>query len=214
MDELLEGNNGVGAPSAIPWYAIRVRANCERTAATSLAARGLECCLPFYSRRSRWSDRIRTVEFPLFPGYLFCRFDRVRRSEVLSASGVVHVVSFGGVPAPVDPTEMAAVQAICGSGTQAEPCPYLEAGQRVEIVGGPVAGLCGMVCQLKRGRRLVVNVSLLRRAVSVEVDSEWVLPLYGSDCPSGCEPPPGVEVNSVSRSRPERILQPEVGAVC
>jgi transcription antitermination factor NusG len=214
MDVLAEGNVDLPASVEPPWYAVRVRSNCERTAAASLDARGLECCLPLYSRRSRWSDRIRTINSPLFPGYVFCRFDRAQRSAVIAAPGVVHVVSFGGVPAPVDSVEIAAVRTICRSGIEAEPCPYLEAGQEVEIVDGPMAGLRGMVCQMKRGQRLVVNVSLLRRAVSVEVDSEWVRPLYGSGRPDGCGLHPASEADSDRRGRPEGIWQPGRNATC
>ncbi len=166
------------------WYAVRVKPNCERTAAAVLSAKGLEHCLPLYKDRRRWSDRYKTVELPLFSGYLFCRFDRARRVEVLSTPGILHVVSFGGVPAPVEPAEIAALQAIVGSGLPAEPWPYLEAGQRVRIVEGPIAGVCGIVCGFKSRHRLVVNVTLLRRGVSVEVDSDWVSPMVEPSHPA------------------------------
>jgi len=171
------------------WYAVRVKPNCERTAATVLSAKGFEHCLPVYKDRRRWSDRYKTVELPLFPGYIFCRFDRGRRAAVVATPGVLHVVSFGGVPAPVDAAEVAALQAIGGSGLAAEPWPYVEAGQWVRIVEGPIAGVCGIVCGFKSRQRLVVNVTLLKRAVCVEVDSDWVSPV-------------------VERSHPARLVSP------
>jgi transcription antitermination factor NusG len=161
-----------------PWYAIRVKANCERTATVLLTAKGFQYSLPlFCKQRKRWSDRYKTVEMPLFPGYIFCRFDLSQRAMVLATRGVLHVVSCGGVPVPVDPIEIVAVQAIAESGFPAEPWPYLEAGQRVEMVDGPLAGVSGMVCEQRSRHRLVVNVTLLRRAVSVEVDADWVRPV-------------------------------------
>ena len=167
----------MSTPEMDQWYAVRLKPNCEQTAAAVLSAKGIEYCLPVYKRRSRWSDRYKTILSPVFPGYVFSRFDRSRRSALLSTPGVLHVVSFGGVPVPVDPAEMAAVRAIAESGLSAEPWPYLEAGQAVRIVEGPLMGLSGIVLGLKHGHRLVVNVTMLRRAVSVEVDSDWVHPI-------------------------------------
>jgi transcription antitermination factor NusG len=163
------------------WFAVRVRSNCELRAAQAFSARGLEYCLPLRKVRRRWSDRYKIVEFPLFPGYVFCRFHRSRRAVVLSTPGVLHVVGFGGVPAPLDAEEMAGVLAIAASGLPAEPWPYLKTGQKVMIGEGPLAGVPGIVCRATSHCRLVVNVTLLQRALSVEVESYWVRPLVEAD---------------------------------
>ena len=63
----------------MPWYGVRTRANHERTAATVLEAKGYEQYLPSYKVRRRWSDRIVETILPLFPGYVFCRFDELGR---------------------------------------------------------------------------------------------------------------------------------------
>ncbi|MGO9094195.1 MAG: transcription termination/antitermination protein NusG [Bryobacteraceae bacterium] len=168
------------------WFAVRVRSNCELTVAQAFSARGLEYCLPLRKLRRRWSDRYKIVEFPLFPGYVFCRFHRSRRTAVLSAPGVLHVVGFGGVPAPLDPQEMAGVLAIAASGLPAEAWPYLKAGQKVMIGEGPLSGVPGIVCRATSHYRLVVNVTLLQRALSVEVESEWVCPLLEADPAAKC----------------------------
>ncbi len=159
------------------WYAVRVKPNCERVAASSLSSKGFEHCLPVHREEKRWSDRHKIIERPLFPGYVFCRFDFGRRVAVLSTPGVMHVVCFGGVPAPIEPAEIAAVRAVVTSGLAVEPWPYLENGQRVCIDKGPIAGVSGVVLDSKPGRRLIVSVTMLRRSVAVEVDADWVRPL-------------------------------------
>jgi transcription antitermination factor NusG len=159
------------------WYAVRVKPNCERVAATSLSSKGFEHCLPVRREEKRWSDRFKTVERPLFPGYVFCRFDFGRRVAVLSTPGVLYVVCFGGVPAAIEAAEIAAVRAIVTSGLAVEPWPYLENGQRVWIEKGPIAGVGGVVLDSKSGSRLIVSVTMLRRSVAVEVDADWVRPL-------------------------------------
>ena len=96
------------------------------------------------------------------------------------------MVGLGRVPVPLDPEEMAGVLAIAASGLPAEPWPYLKTGQKIMIDGGPLAGVPGIVCRATSHCRLVVNVTLLQRALSVEVESDWVRPLLEADSAATC----------------------------
>jgi hypothetical protein len=62
-------------PILFPWFALQVRTRQEASVGDQLNGQGYERFLPLYKARKRWSDRIKEVETPLFPGYLFCRFD-------------------------------------------------------------------------------------------------------------------------------------------
>jgi transcription antitermination factor NusG len=159
------------------WYALRVRPRFEKMVASVLLLKGYEGFLPLYIRRSRWSDRIKNVELPLFPGYMFCRFDVNKRLPILVTPGVIQVVGIGKSPHPVDDDEIAALQSIVISGLQAEPRSYLNIGQRVRIELGPLAGVEGILTSTKGSSRLVVSVSLLQRSVSVEIDQSWAIPV-------------------------------------
>ena len=157
------------------WYALQVRAGMERTAAAGLRGKGYEEFLPLYSVRRRWSDRIKEVEVPLFPGYLFCQFDPLDRLvPVLTTPGVNRIVSAGRTPIPVVAEEIDAIHRIVESGLAAEPWPFLTAGCPVAIERGPLAGLEGVLSRVAGGHRLVVCVSLLQRSVAVQLDREWV----------------------------------------
>lgn len=153
-----------------PWYGIRTRSNRERIAATVLKDRGFDPFLPVYRVRRRWSDRVVTTELPLFPGYVFCRFDHQLRLPIISTPGVVSIIAFGDRPAILPDEEMEAVRAIVDSGAAAEPAPFLREGQRIRILQGPLKSLEGTLLQKKSAWRLVVSVQMLRRSVSVEVD--------------------------------------------
>jgi transcription antitermination factor NusG len=160
-----------------PWFAIRVKSNFEKKVATGLRNKGLEEFLPLYESRKRLSDRYKTVELPLFPGYLFCRLDLDHRLPLLTTVGFLYIVSAGNKPVPVDEDEIAAVQFVVRSGVPAMPWPSLAVGQRVRLDGGPLCGLEGAVTQLGMRDRICVSVTLLQRGVSVEVDREWIRPL-------------------------------------
>jgi transcription antitermination factor NusG len=166
----------------LPWYALQVRPRFEKVIASTLLSKGYEGFLPLYRHRSRWSDRIKEVELPLFSGYMFCRFDINQRLPIMITPGVIHVVGIGKTPHPIDDNEIAALQAIVISGLQTEPRSYLNVGRKVRIEVGPLTGLEGILTALKGGHRLVVSVSLLQRSVSVEIDESWVVPI-SSDIP-------------------------------
>jgi transcription antitermination factor NusG len=161
-------------PEETQWFAVRVKSRHEKKVSATLEYKGLESLLPLYLARNTWSDRTQKVELPLFPGYVFCKTDRLNRVPILSTPGVIDVVRFGRDPAAVNPEEIAALQRLVSSGLLAQPWPRLEVGQPVEIDEGPLAGISGVVIEVKKRPRLVLSVTLLCRAVLVELDQSWV----------------------------------------
>ncbi|MFZ3215853.1 MAG: UpxY family transcription antiterminator [Candidatus Acidiferrales bacterium] len=163
-----------------PWFALQVRSRCEAGVANQLHGQGYEKFLPLYRLRKRWSDRIKEVDAPLFPGYLFCRFDPHDRLPILKTPGVMQIVSFNNGPSPVDESEVRALQTLVAAGVPHQPWPFLAAGDRVRIESGPLLGVEGILTEVKRGHRLVLSVTLLQRSVAVEIDSAFVQPLGSS----------------------------------
>jgi transcription antitermination factor NusG len=164
------------AEPATQWFALSVVPRKEKVTAQTLRAKGYEDFLPMYSVRRRWSDRMKLVEMPLFPGYVFCRFDPKIRLPILKIPTVMSVAGIGRLPEPIPDSEIGALQVVCRSGVNAIPCPYLTAGSKVRILEGPLAGLEGILIEDKQ-TRLVLSVTLLQRSVSVEVDRDWIAPL-------------------------------------
>src|SRR5260370_24077873 len=157
--------------SARSWYGLRTKSRFEKATAASLAYKGYEHYLPCYRRRRRWSDRVTEIESPLFPGYVFCRFDVWNRLPILSIPGVVSVIGIGKEPTPIPDDEIAAIEAVLKSGLPSEPWPYLLEGQRIRVDKGSLTGLEGVVVKGKKGEwRMVVSVTLLQRSVIVEID--------------------------------------------
>ena len=159
------------------WFGVRVRSHFEQIASAAMRARGIEEFVPIVRVRRRWSDRIKELDVPLFPGYVFCRFDMERRTPVMSCPGVVNVISFDGRPAPIPDEEIQSVRALIDSSLGVQPHPFLASGEKVRIDYGPLAGVEGMVVEMKKRFRLVVSVNLLQRSISVEIDRAWVSPV-------------------------------------
>lgn len=165
------------------WFALRVKSRCEKVVAMMAQNKGFEEFLPLYQSRRRWSDRLKSVEVPLFPGYLFCRLDPQHRLPLLMISGVLHFVGVGKIPIPIDDGEIAAIQTAVHSGLLTEPWPFLEMGQRVRLDDGPLAGLEGILVGTSKQQRIVVSVTLLKRSVAVAIERHWATPVDGGGRP-------------------------------
>jgi len=152
------------------WFALHVNVRRENVVTSALRSQGFEALLPLHRTRRCWSDRIKELEVPLFPRYVFCRFNVEKRLRVLTTTGVEYVVGLGKIPVPVPEVEIAALQEVMKLGAAAEPWPFLQTGQWVRMEAGPLAGLEGILVALRGRRRLVISVTLLQRSVAVEID--------------------------------------------
>jgi transcription antitermination factor NusG len=159
------------------WFALQIRSRWEGTTAGLLRGKGLETLLPTYSTKRKWSDRFKVVEAPLFPGYVFCRFDVHNRLPVLITPGVISVVGRGKTPVAVDDREILSIQSAVGSGIRMEPWPYVEIGERVRVKDDVLDGMEGILTNFKGSDRVVISVTLLRRSVALEIDRSRIIPL-------------------------------------
>jgi transcription antitermination factor NusG len=154
---------------AVNWYAIQVRPRSEFFTANLLRNKGFDHLVPQYRSIRRWSDRKVELELPLFPGYIFCRFDPQTRFPIMSTAGVVRIVGSGKVPLPIEEHEMQAILHVNESCCRAEPHPFVAIGTKIRIEKGPLAGLEGIVSGCKN-RHVIFSVGLLRRSISVPLD--------------------------------------------
>ena len=168
---------GMAKCELLPWYALQCWVRKEGMIASRLEGQGFECFLPKYKSIREWSDRRKVVEQPLFPGYLFCRFEYSQRRPVVVTPGVLQVVGCSRTPVPVEDREIEALQLAVSSQVHSQPWPYLEMGERVRIHTGKLAGLEGILVNFKGNHRVVLSVSLLQRSVALEVDLAWVASL-------------------------------------
>lgn len=161
-------------PEVPKWYAAYTSANHEKRVAHGLGRRTVECYLPLYGSVRRWKDRRVRLETPLFPGYVFVKIALRERLRVLQVPGVARLVAFEGYPAPVPDEDIEAIRTCLAGEHTLRPYPYLQRGQRVRVLSGPLAGLTGVVVRRKKQTRLVISFDLLMRSVAVEVDGEEI----------------------------------------
>ena len=153
------------------WYAIWTRSRHEQVVRDQIERKQLDAFLPTITRWSRWKDRKKKIDWPLFPGYCFARFDPAESLAILKCVGVVNIVSFDGKPAPIPKGEIESIRTLVSSELQYDPCPLIREGMMVEVVHGALKGVVGRLVRKGAHARLVLSVDLIGQAVSVEVDA-------------------------------------------
>lgn len=186
-DELLNKHQMHGMNSDSRWYALAVRSNSEKHAAAGLQQNKIENFLPLYRSRRVWSDRIKELDLPLFPGYVFARFALPHKVPVLRSPYVTSIVGFGNGPAPVPDQQIDQIRILVASKLPVSPWPFLEADQRVAITAGALRGIEGILIEVKSSWRVVVKIPLLQRAVATTIDRAYVSPV--GNCVMVSRPP-------------------------
>jgi transcription antitermination factor NusG len=168
-----------------PWHAAYTRHQHEKVAARILAFKGIEVFLPLYNAQHRWKDRVKKLSLPLFPCYFFFRGGGRRALDILSTPGVCSLVRSGDQIAVIPEPEIEWVRRVVNSCVTVEPHPFLNYGDRVRVISGPLTGVEGIFVRKKDRLRLILSVHLLQRSVAVEVDGSDVEflrePLFRSD---------------------------------
>ena|SRR5271154_609339 len=153
-----------------PWFALQVIPKHEKSVDNILENRGYIHFLPTCCVRRRWSDRIRVVEQPLFPGYVFCRSQSNLMEVIRGSPGIIRIVAFGGKPHPVPDKEIEALQQIIRGKREYSAFPYLNVGQKVHVISGPLTGISGTIMQFKNRDRLIISLDVVMKSVSVEIE--------------------------------------------
>lgn len=154
--------------SAAPaWFVCHTKPRCEKKFAGLLVRETCPHSLPLVASERRYGNRIRRFTKPLFPGYVFTRFEPARRSRLYQQDLVVRFL-----PVPDEAAflvQLAAVEALVAAGLEATLHPLLKHGARVKIVGGPLKGVEGMVENPHSPKGVVIAMDVLQQGILVAV---------------------------------------------
>ncbi len=159
------------------WYALRVRSRHEFVTSEELTRKDIENFLPSVSRERQWKDRKKTVDFPLFPGYVFVHLDPRPGAflNVLKTRGSVCFVSLEpGHPTSVPPEEIASLRAMLMSGEQLDVFPAFKEGTAVRVKHGPLTGTVGILTKREGRQIFLINIDILGRSVGLKICAEDV----------------------------------------
>jgi len=164
-------------PENYRWYALHSRSHFEQKVYDGLCGKSIETFLPRIQVMSRRRDRHKKILVPMLPGYLFVR-SNMQPDEyyrIIKTVGVVRMVGFKGKPIPANEDEISSLMILDSTDRTVQNRAYMEKGDRVMIMEGPLKGLTGFYVRHKgQEDRVLVSIDLLQRSLYVEIEG-WFL---------------------------------------
>ena len=154
------------------WKVLFLKPRTEKKVAQYCDVYDISYFLPLSEVRRKIQRRTVSVQFPLFPGYLFVNLKRPgQRLQLLETN------CLAGILEPASSMSLARSLVMVRRALKAKPDlvsgPPLKKGERVEITSGPFMGIIGLVEEVrgKGSQRVVINIEMIGRSVSVQADA-------------------------------------------
>jgi transcription antitermination factor NusG len=135
---------------SLKWYAVYTKPRWEKKVNSLLLQKGIEVYCPLNKIRRKWSDRIKTIEEPLFKSYVFVKIKDDERTSVRMTNGVVNFVYWDGKPAIIKEKEIQTIRRFLDEYENVEAVRIdLTEGDRVQVIAGPMMDKEGKVMEVK-----------------------------------------------------------------
>lgn len=151
------------------WYAIYTRSRFEKKICNALNKSGFETFLPLVNQKRTWSDRIKTVQVPLLPSYVFIKTKITEFSKIYYSPGFVRFVAQEGKPCEIKENEINLLKSLITNGYKVKQNNGFVVGEMVRIIRGPLRGWEGRINSKKGSTRIVFQFDCIQQAICVEV---------------------------------------------
>lgn len=159
------------------WYVLHVKSRFENVVNEGLTQKSFEAFLPKIRVRSRRRDRVKMIDVPLFPGYLFVRtsLEPTLHLEIVKVVGAVRLIgNRTGPPVPVPDEVISSLRVMVSADGTITTGARLKRGDRVMVMSGPFAGIIGVFSRYRGKSRVIVNIEILGQFAAVEVSEDDV----------------------------------------
>ncbi|NQV18577.1 MAG: hypothetical protein HQ534_08550 [Armatimonadetes bacterium] len=152
------------------WYVVHTKPRCEKKLAEFSKQYEVNYYLPLIDSIRVYKNRKVKFTKPMFPGYVFVKCDPAGRRQLTITGYVAYWLPV------LDQMELVSdLQQIHSGrelGVEFLRAEFLEKGTKVEITKGPFAGLIGYVKDQKDIKEVILQVTLLRQAVSISTKAD------------------------------------------
>nr|WP_223151733.1 UpxY family transcription antiterminator [Chitinophaga qingshengii] len=159
------------------WFVAYTLPRTEKKVHSILNNMGVESFLPLQKEVRVWKDRRKKLEVPMFPNYIFVHSVPGDRYGILKIREVVRYISFEGKPATVSSELIEALRRVIDSQPEVTGDPIYISGMAVRVEDGPFAGIEGLMIRKNGRSRLVIEIQVLQRNVSIDISSHIVVPI-------------------------------------
>lgn len=156
------------------WYAIYTRSRFEKKLYANLSKAGFTTFLPLVKEKKKWHDRLKTVEVPLLPSYIFVQLETTQFAQLYPYAGFVRLVSMRNKPCVIREVEIELLRQIVQNERPSKSNVGCMVGDAVRIVAGPFKGWEGVIDHKVGNTRVVFYLESMQQRISVEVDRDEV----------------------------------------
>ena len=156
------------------WIAVYTKPRHEKTVLNQFEEKGINSYLPLIRQKHRWSDRMKWVETPIFKSYIFAHVELKDNLEVLQTRGVHHIVKFQNKIAVIPEIQITNLRKIIEGGFDPFPSDYFIIGDEVEVIGGPLRGINGIVSRNDAPDKLIIKIDVIQHAVAVQIERKYL----------------------------------------
>jgi transcriptional antiterminator RfaH len=151
------------------WWALYTMARREKELMRRLRGLQIAFYAPLVSKRNRSAGgRVRISQVPLFSGYVFLQGSEEQRQRAMTTNCVSQCLSVADGNDLL--RDLRQIRRLIEADVPLLPEDHLEAGMRVRIRSGSLAGLEGVIIRRRGQDRLLVAVEFLQRGASVQVE--------------------------------------------
>jgi transcription antitermination factor NusG len=158
------------------WFAVRTRSKAEKVVHKQLLAKDIEAYLPLLQLVRRYQRKVKTVQLPLIPGYIFVRIAKAQYVATVETEHVAGFVKFGNIITAVPQKELDLLRRITGFPQEVEvvSLDYV-VGEEVEIATGNLAGMIGKLVEVKQKNRVLIEIRSVNLGLLLEIDTQNLL---------------------------------------
>jgi transcription antitermination factor NusG len=139
-----------------------------------LQKKNVETFLPLVEEIHTWSDRKKKIQEPLFRGYIFVKTDLRNKASILMTEGVVRFVGLNNKPSSIPDLQIDWLRRIVDESIEMRIERYLNIGERVRVIAGPLIGVEGIVTRMQGVARVIVSIAAIEQSVSMQVSANYL----------------------------------------
>jgi transcriptional antiterminator RfaH len=158
------------------WIAVYTKPRHEKSVLSEFTVKDIESYLPLVRQKHRWSDRMKWVETPIFKSYIFAHIELKNNLEVLQTRGVNHIIKFQNKIAVIPDMQIANLRKMIDGGFDPLPSDYFIIGDKVEVIGGLLRGMHGIVSRTDSEDKLIIKIDAIQHAVAVQIERKYLKP--------------------------------------
>ena len=160
------------------WFIVQFKPNSHHQAKKNLTLQGFEVFLPLYHTTSRKLSRFINSSKPLFPGYMFIRFNRAESKwhKINNTYGVSRLITFNSILKPIPTKFFDNLMKRYDSSGKLIPIEKLKNGDQVTVLKGPFANFIATVEKYEDDQRIWVLMDLMGRKTKIHTSSDALQP--------------------------------------